>query len=68
MSGFHHRDHIRSPTWRSGELATYQQAPQKYHHTISRAWVELVARPTGPTGRGGAEPDVAPFPWSAGAI
>ncbi len=25
------------------QLAAYQQAPQKYHHTVSRAWVELVA-------------------------
>lgn len=24
-------------------LAAYQRAPQKYHHTVSRAWVELVA-------------------------
>jgi hypothetical protein len=25
------------------QLAEYQGAPQKYHHTVSRAWVELVA-------------------------
>jgi hypothetical protein len=25
------------------QLAAYQRAPQKYHHTVSRAWVELVA-------------------------
>jgi hypothetical protein len=24
-------------------ITTYQRAPQKYHHTISRAWVEAVA-------------------------
>ena len=25
------------------QIAAYQRAPHKYHHTISRAWVELVA-------------------------
>jgi hypothetical protein len=25
------------------QLAAYQRAPQKYHHTVSRAWMELVA-------------------------
>jgi hypothetical protein len=30
-------------TWIRG-IAAYQRAPQKYHHTVSRAWVELVAR------------------------
>lgn len=25
------------------QVATYQRAPQKYHHTVSQAWVELVA-------------------------
>jgi hypothetical protein len=25
------------------QIAAYQRAPQKYHHTVSRAWVELVA-------------------------
>ncbi len=25
------------------QIAAYVQAPQKYHHTVSRAWVELVA-------------------------
>jgi hypothetical protein len=24
-------------------IAAYERAPQKYHHTVSRAWVELVA-------------------------
>jgi hypothetical protein len=25
------------------QVAAYERAPQKYHHTMSRAWVELVA-------------------------
>ena len=25
------------------QIATYEQHPQKYHHTVSRAWVELIA-------------------------
>ena len=25
------------------QVATYERAPQKYHYTVSRAWVELVA-------------------------
>jgi hypothetical protein len=25
------------------QIATYERSPQKYHHTVSRAWVELVA-------------------------
>ena len=25
------------------QIAAYRRAPQKYHHTVSRAWVELVA-------------------------
>jgi hypothetical protein len=25
-------------------IAAYERAPQKYHHTVSRAWVELVAQ------------------------
>jgi hypothetical protein len=24
-------------------MAGYERAPQKYHHTVSRAWVEIVA-------------------------
>lgn len=24
-------------------IAAYEKAPQKYHHTVSRAWMELVA-------------------------
>jgi hypothetical protein len=26
------------------QIAAYERAPQKYHYTVSRAWVELVAR------------------------
>jgi hypothetical protein len=25
-------------------ISAYEQAPQKYHHTVSRAWVEIVAQ------------------------
>jgi hypothetical protein len=25
------------------QIAAYERAPQKYHHTVSRAWVELVS-------------------------
>jgi hypothetical protein len=25
------------------QIATYEKAPQKFHHTVSQAWVELVA-------------------------
>jgi hypothetical protein len=56
---FGHRQHISLAFWavrRYGmpdaaikvcgwiqQLTTYQRAPQKYHHTVSRAWMELVA-------------------------
>jgi len=56
---FRHRQHIHLAFWavrRYGmpsatdrvcdwirQVATYQDAPQKYHHTVSRAWMELVA-------------------------
>ncbi|HEX6521904.1 MAG TPA: hypothetical protein VF070_18140 [Streptosporangiaceae bacterium] len=56
---FRHRQHIHLAFWavrRYGmpaatdrvcdwirHLAAYQRAPQKYHHTVSRAWMELVA-------------------------
>jgi hypothetical protein len=36
-------------------LAAYERAPQKYHHTISRAWVEIVAH------HASADPDCADF-------
>jgi hypothetical protein len=57
--GFHHRQHINlafiavsrygMPTaadrvcaWIK-QVAVYERAPQKYHETVSRAWVEVVA-------------------------
>jgi hypothetical protein len=56
---FGHRQHVHLAFWavrRYGmpraadticafirHVAAYQRAPQKYHHTVSRAWVELVA-------------------------
>ena len=36
-------------------IAAYERAPQKYHHTVSRAWVEIVAH------HAGADPDCADF-------
>ena len=84
------------------QIAAYERAPQKYHHTVSRAWVEAVAYHVAedpgcddfedfaarnpalldkrllsrhyrsatlaaPAARSGwVEPDLAPFPWSAG--
>jgi len=46
--------------------ARYAGAPQKYHETISRAWVELVAHhaighPGGAAGAGGGEADFGGF-------
>ena len=43
-------------------IAAYQRAPQKYHHTVSRAWVEIVAHHVA------ADPDCADFETFAGAI
>jgi len=37
------------------QIAAYERAPQKYHHTVSRAWVELVAHHVA------ADPDCAHF-------
>ena len=37
------------------QIAAYEQAPQKYHHTVSRAWVEVVAYHVA------ADPDCADF-------
>jgi hypothetical protein len=37
------------------QIAAYGQAPQKYHYTISRAWVELVAHHVA------GDPDCAEF-------
>jgi hypothetical protein len=68
---FRHRQHIhlaflavrrygmpeatgRICTWIRG-IAAYQRAPQKYHHTVSQAWVELVAHHVAD------EPDCADF-------
>jgi hypothetical protein len=36
-------------------IAAYERAPQKYHYTVSRAWVEIVAH------HAGADPDCADF-------
>ncbi|GAA4574451.1 hypothetical protein [Planotetraspora kaengkrachanensis] len=36
-------------------ITAYEKAPQKYHHTVSRAWVELVAHHVA------AEPDGTEF-------
>jgi hypothetical protein len=56
---FRHRQHVHLAFWavrRYGmpaavdrvcgwirQLTAYQRAPQKYNHTVSRAWLELVA-------------------------
>ena len=37
------------------QVAAYERAPRKYHHTVSRAWVELVAHHVA------ADPDCAEF-------
>ncbi len=37
------------------QIAAYERAPQKYHHTVSRAWVELVAHHVA------ADPDCTEF-------
>jgi len=37
------------------QLTTYEKAPQKYHHTVSQAWVQIVAHHIG------AAPDCADF-------
>jgi hypothetical protein len=41
-------------------IAGYERAPQKYHHTVSRAWVELVAHHVA------ADPECADFDVFAG--
>jgi hypothetical protein len=41
-------------------IAAYERAPQKYHHTVSRAWVEIVAHHVG------ADPECADFDLFAG--
>ncbi len=42
------------------QITAYEQAPQKYHHTVSRAWVELVAH------HAGNDPGCADFEVFAG--
>jgi hypothetical protein len=42
------------------QIAAYERAPQKYHHTVSRAWVELVAHHVA------ADPDCTDFGTFAG--
>jgi hypothetical protein len=37
------------------QIAAYERAPQKYHHTVSQAWVEAVAHHVA------ADPDCADF-------
>jgi hypothetical protein len=37
-------------------IAAYERAPQKYHHTVSRAWVEIVAHHVG------TDPDSPDYP------
>ena len=37
------------------QIAAYERAPQKYHHTVSRAWVEMVAQHVA------ADPDCTDF-------
>ena len=37
------------------QIAAYERAPQKYHHTVSQAWVELVAH------HAAADPECADF-------
>jgi hypothetical protein len=38
------------------QITAYKRAPQKYHHTVSRAWVELVAHHVDPDERGQSRP------------
>jgi hypothetical protein len=68
---FGHREHIHLAFWAVREYGTaeatgricawlrhltaYAKAPQKYNHTVSRAWVELVAHHVS------TEPDCADF-------
>jgi hypothetical protein len=68
---FGHREHINLAFWavrRYGmpdatgricawiqQLTAYQRVPQKYNHTVSRAWMEIVAQHVA------ADPDCADF-------
>jgi hypothetical protein len=42
------------------QITAYERAPQKYHHTVSRAWVEIVAHHVD------ADPECADFDTFAG--
>jgi hypothetical protein len=73
---FRHRQHIHLAFWavrRYGmpaasdrvrgwirQIAAYERAPQKYHHTVSQAWMELVAHHVA------ADPGCADFDTFAG--
>ena len=47
-------------------IAAYERAPQKYHHTVSRAWVEIVAHHVGTDPDSPDYPDGADFDRFAG--
>jgi hypothetical protein len=47
-------------------IAAYERAPQKYHHTVSRAWVEIVAHHVGTDPDSPDYPDGADFDLFAG--
>ena len=48
------------------QIAAYERAPQKYHHTVSRAWVEIVAHHVGTDPDYPDYPDCADFDLFAG--
>ena len=74
---FRHREHIHlayvavqryGPDRAAGavaswirHLAAYQRAPQKFHATVTRAWVEIVAHHMAAAPAGPAVPDFAAF-------
>lgn len=78
---FRHRQHIHLAFWavrRYGmpaatdrvcdwirHVAAYQHAPQKYHHTVSRAWMELVAHHIAEDGLGDISADAEPSSGNA---
>jgi hypothetical protein len=43
------------------QIAAYERAPQKYHHTVSRAWVEIVAHHVSTDQDSPGYPDCADF-------
>jgi hypothetical protein len=75
---FRHRQHIHLAFWavrRYGmpaatdqvcgwirQIAAYQRTPQKYHHTVSRAWMELVAHHVAADHRGATSDQNATAP------